>query len=224
MYPGGVLKASVGLTREAYRCRPLPFSGIDHAVVSPMGKSLPPISQLRVVKELALRTFPAHFPFTANLVIPQRIFWHYRGARAYAVTGLRKGGVIAAGTFREQLTPSRKWICRLGLRRLIPPFWFALDRRDAPWWSAKIEPVVRPHCRHAGTWDVAPLAAYYHAGQWPLSCPPSLPSPCESMSAFFCGRAMPIGVFPKAILISSVSGLYLSCVPGECFTFANLVS
>lgn len=52
------------------RCRPLPFSGIDHAVVSLMGKSLPAILQLRVVKELALRTFPVHFPFTANKMTP----------------------------------------------------------------------------------------------------------------------------------------------------------
>lgn len=190
MYPGGVLKASVGLTREAYRCRPLPFSGIDHAVVSLMGKSLPRILQLRVVKELAFRTFPAHFPFTANKMTPGEFEeFHGRGEPRHPATvfmtipggwrlcrnGVAYRWVIAADTFREQLTPSRKWMCRLGLPRLIPPFWFALDRRDSPWWSAKIEPVVRPHCRHAGTWDVAPLAAYYHAGQWPL--PARLPSP-----------------------------------------------
>ncbi len=190
MYPGGVLKASVGLTREAYRCRPLPFSGIDHAVVSLMGKSLPPILQLRVVKELALRTFPAHFPFTANKMTPGEFEeFHGRGEPRHPATvfmtipggwrlcrnGVADRWVIAADTFREQLTPSRKWMCRLGLPRLIPPFWLALDRRDSPWWSAKIEPVVRPHCRHAGTWEVAPLAAYYHAGQWPL--PARLPSP-----------------------------------------------
>lgn len=109
MYPGGVLKASVGLTREAYRCTPLPFSGIDHAVVSLMGKSLPPILQLRVVKELAFRTFPAHFPFTANKMTPGEfeefhgrgeprhpatVFMTIPGAGAYAVMGLRIGGSL----------------------------------------------------------------------------------------------------------------------------------
>lgn len=121
-----------------------------------MGKSLPAILQLRVVKELALRTFPVHFPFTANKMTPGEFeefhgrgeprhpaaaFLALAGARGYSVTGLHISGVIAACTFREQLTPSLKWICGLGLRRLIPPFWFALDRRDSPWWSAKIEPL-----------------------------------------------------------------------------------
>lgn len=238
MYPGGVLKTYVGLTREAYVAGP-PFSGIDHAVVSLMGKSLPAILQLRVVKELALRTFPVHFPFTANKMTPGEFeefhgrgeprhpaaaFLALAGARGYSVTGLHISGVIAACTFREQLTPSLKWICGLGLRRLIPPFWFALDRRDSPWWSAKIEPVVRPHRRHLKHLGSGSFGSVLSCRSVAPPCPPSLPRPCGSMSALFRGRAMPSGVFRKAILSSSASLLHLSSVPSECFTFANLVS
>lgn len=186
------MKASVGLTREAYRCRPLPFSGIDQAVVSLTGKSLPAILQLRVVKELALRTFPAHFPFTANKMTTGEFEeFHGRGEPRHPATAFLA-------------LPGGSRLCRLGLRRLISPFWFALDRRDSPWWSAKIEPVVCPHRRHAGTWEVALLAAYYHAGQWPLPCPPSLPA------------------FPPPSLRKYVGSLLWPSYAKRCFSQGNI--